>query len=257
MAHNKDSVGKTFAIIGGLCLVCSILVSGAAVGLRPWQEQAKAQDRQSNILTVADLPVDNVARTYRERIEARLVDLASGRFVAGDADQYDMRSAAKDARLGEGIPAELDVAGLRRRARLAPVYLVRDAQGEVERLILPVYGQGLWSTMYAFIAVAPDGNTVKGITYYEHGETPGLGSEVENPRWQALWPGKQLYDEQGRVALRVIKGHAAEGDKHRIDGLSGATLTSNGVQHTFEYWMGPHGYGPFLEAIRKGGVTHG
>lgn len=258
MAHNKDSVGRTFAVIGGLCLVCSILVSGAAVGLRPLQEEAKARDRQTNILTVAGLPTQAVAQTYKDRIEARLVDLDTGEFVAAEgADKYDLRAAAKDPRQSISLAPDEDQAGIRRRAKLAPVYLARNPQGEIESVILPVYGQGLWSTMYAFISVATDGRTVKGLTYYDHGETPGLGGEVENPRWQKLWVGKQLYDAAGNYALQVIKGHAGEEDKFKVDGLSGATLTSNGVQHTFEFWMGPKGYGPFLSQLSKGVLNHG
>lgn len=253
MANNNDTIGRTFAVVGGLCLICSILVAGSAVGLRPWQDAAKARDRQANILSVAKLPLTNISKVYGERIEARLLDLDSAKFVAGDANAYDMKKAAKDPALNEAIPPELDKAGLRTRAKLMPVYMAKDANGQLESLILPIYGQGLWSTMYGFISLSPDGNTIKGITYYDHGETPGLGSEIENPRWQALWLDKQLYDGQGNFALKVMKGHAPDGDKHRIDALSGATLTSNGVQHTFEYWMGPHGYGPYLATLRNGG----
>lgn len=178
MAQNNDSIGKTFTVIGGLCLVCSILVSGAAVGLRPLQDAAKARDRQVNILTVAGLPTDSIAKTYQQHIEARLVDLDSGRFVeAEDADSYDLRRASKDPATSIALSPEDDVAGIRRRAKLAPVYLSRDEQGQVQSVILPIYGQGLWSTMYAFIAVDTDGNTVKGLTYYDHGETPGLGGK--------------------------------------------------------------------------------
>jgi len=258
VAQNNDSIGKTFTVIGGLCLVCSILVSGAAVGLRPLQDAAKARDRQVNILTVAGLPTDSIANTYQQRIEARLVDLDSGRFVeAKEADSYDLRRAAKDPATSVALTPEEDVAGIRRRAKLAPVYLSRDEQGQVQSVILPIYGQGLWSTMYAFIAVATDGNTVQGITYYDHGETPGLGGEVENPRWQALWKGKELYDEDGQMALTIIKGHAEASDHFKVDGLSGATLTSKGVQHTISFWMGPKGYGPFLSELRKGVLSHG
>ena len=149
-----------------------------------------------------------------------------------------------------------DVAGIRRRAKLAPVYFVKNEQGQTETLILPVYGQGLWSTMYGFIALQPDGNTVKGITFYDHGETPGLGSEIQNPRWQALWPGKQFYNADGQFELKIIKGHADLSERHKVDGLSGSTLTSNGVEHLFAYWMGQHGYGTFLSKLRSGELQH-
>ena len=256
MANQHDSIGRTFAVVGGLCLICSILVAGSAVGLRPWQEAAKARDRQANILSVAQLPQENIRQTYQQRIKAELIDLTTGEFVAGNADTYDMVRAAKDPARSIAIPADSDVAGIRRRAKLAPVYFVKNEQGQTETLILPVYGQGLWSTMYGFIALQPDGNTVKGITFYDHGETPGLGSEIQNPRWQALWPGKQFYNADGQFELKIIKGHADLSERDKVDGLSGSTLTSNGVEHLFAYWMGQHGYGTFLSKLRSGELQH-
>lgn len=257
MAKSNESVSKTFAVVGGLCLVCSILVAGAAVSLRPLQEAAKDRDRQANILQVAGLPLTDIRRVYHERIEARLVDLQTGEYAAGDANSYDMRRAAKTPALSVPIAAEADVAGLKQRARLMPVYLARGSDGQLESIILPLYGQGLWSTMYGFLSLAPDGRTIKGLTYYEHGETPGLGGEIENPRWLALWQGKQLFDEQGKFVFRIIKGHAESGDRHQVDGLSGATLTGNGVQRSVEFWMGPQGFGPYLTRLQQGGAQHG
>ena len=112
MANNNDTIGRTFAVVGGLCLVCSILVAGSAVGLRPWQDAAKARDRQANILSVAKLPLTNISKVYGERIDARLLDLDAAQFVAGDANAYDMKKAAKDPALNEAIPPELEEAAL-------------------------------------------------------------------------------------------------------------------------------------------------
>ena len=78
--------------------------------------------------------------------------------------------------------------------------------GDVLAIILPVEGKGLWSTLYGFIALAPDTRTIEGITFYEHGETPGLGGEVDNPSWKALWPGRKAFDEDWEPAIEVIKG---------------------------------------------------
>ncbi|MGL5287285.1 Na+-transporting NADH:ubiquinone oxidoreductase subunit C [Aeromonas sp. RU39B] len=257
MAFNKDSTIGTVSIVAGLCLVCSIVVSVSAVGLRPLQQANKALDKQRNILSVAGLDVSNVAKVYGQNIEARLVDLTSGQYAEGNADSFDVLAAAKDPARNLVLPSADDKAGLRRIAKQMPVFLAKNEQGVVDSIILPIYGQGLWSTMYAFLAVAPDGQTIKGITYYDHGETPGLGGEIENPAWRALFVGKKLFDEQGQPALRVIKGHAPDGSEHEIDGLSGATLTGNGVQHTFDFWMGPKGYGPFLAKLRAGELNNG
>ncbi len=133
---------------------------------------------------------------------------------------------------------------------------------DVSKVIIPVHGNGLWSMMYAFVAVETDGNTVSGITYYEQGETPGLGGEVENPSWRAQWVGKKqcsvgkkLSDENHKPAIKVVKGGAPAGSEHGVDGLSGATLTGNGVQGTFDFWLGDMGFGPFLAKVRDGGLN--
>ncbi|MFG0834565.1 Na(+)-translocating NADH-quinone reductase subunit C [Aeromonas bivalvium] len=262
MAFNKDSTVGTVSIVAGLCLVCSIVVSVAAVGLRPAQQLNKALDKQSNILSVAGIDTASIAKSelgklYGDKIEARLVDLTTGEFVDGDADGFDFKLAAKNPAENIRLAPADDKAGIRQISKLMPVFFAKDSEGKVDNIILPVYGQGLWSTMYAFVAVAADGQTVKGITYYDQGETPGLGGEVENPAWRELFVGKKLFDQAGQPALRVIKGHAPEGSEHEIDGLSGATLTSNGVQHSFDFWMGPQGFGPFLAKIRAGELNNG
>ncbi|MGL5040386.1 MAG: Na(+)-translocating NADH-quinone reductase subunit C, partial [Aeromonas sp.] len=208
-------------------------------------------------VNVVDVPKRDLAKLYADKIDARLIDLTTGNFVEGDANNFDTKLAAKDPAQNLRLAGADDKAGLRQISRLSPVFFAKDAQGKNDTIILPIYGQGLWSTMYAFVAVAMDGQTIKGITYYEHGETPGLGGEIENPAWEALFKNKKLFDQNGMPALRVIKGHAPADSEFDIDGLSGATLTGNGVQHTFDFWMGPKGYGPFLAKIRAGENING
>lgn len=253
----KETIGGTFAAIIVLCLVCSVVVSGAAVILKPTQQRNQALDVQTNIVNVAGYETDDVAETYDRYIDARLVDLDTGDFSDQEVADYDQRSAAKEDVTSIALTPKEDPAGIRRRANLAPVYMAKDEDGNLDSIILPMHGQGLWSTMYAFVAVAPDGNTIKGITYYDHGETPGLGGEVENPSWRAQFVGKKLYDENGKPALKVVKGGAPEGAPSSVDGLSGATLTSNGVEHTFDFWLGDKGFGPFLSKVREGELNNG
>ena len=106
-----------------------------------------------------------------------------------------------------------------------------------------------------FCWLAPDFNTVKSVIYSDLKETPGLGAEVLNPKWKALWPGKKMFNEQGEVAIKLVKGGAKEGDVHGVDALSGATLTSNGVERTIHFWLGDEGYGPFIAKFRNGGLN--
>ena len=126
--------------------------------------------------------------------------------------------------------------------------------GELDKIILPVRGAGLWSTLYGFLALENDLNTVAGLGFYEHGETPGLGGEVDNPKWKALWPGKEVYDD-GQVAIELIKGSvdaSTRNAENKVDGLSGATLTSRGVSNLVQFWMGDNGYKLFLKNLRAG-----
>ncbi|WP_330960802.1 Na(+)-translocating NADH-quinone reductase subunit C [Photobacterium sp. 53610] len=263
MSSKNDSIKKTLTVVVALSLVCSIVVSTAAVMLRPMQQDNAKLDVQRNILSVAGLLQDGVkvGETYNQYIEPKLVDLKTGNFVdsvdgKSPAD-YDPRDAAKNPALSVKLDPASDPAKLIRLANVAKIYLVKDDNNQIQKLILPVNGKGLWSMMYAFVAVETDGNTVSGITYYEQGETPGLGGEVENPKWRAQWEGKKLFDDSFKPAIHVVKGGAPEGDAHGIDGLSGATLTSNGVQNTFKFWLGENGFGPFLTKVRNGGLNNG
>ena len=241
---NKDSVSGTVTVVVLLSLVCSIVVSGAAVALKSKQDEQKALDVQRNILTVAGLMKEDNASvikdTYSKFIEPRLVDLQSGDYVQASAEEINK--------------FEPDKAGIKVRANQARVYLVKDEQGNVTQVVLPMYGRGLWSTMYGFVSVAPDANTIKGITYYDQGETAGLGGEIANPRWQAQFVDKKLFDEQGNQKFKIYKGSSAADKEHGVDGLSGATLTSNGVQGSFDYWFSQNGFGPFLAKFKAGEI---
>ena len=137
--------------------------------------------------------------------------------------------------------------------------MVKDTEGKVTAVILPVHGYGLWSTLYGYLAVKPDGREVQGLQFYDHAETPGLGGEVDNPRWRGLWPGKLLTDDGGELKIEVVKGAASDGPEgvHQVDGLAGATLTARGVNNLVRYWVSEDGFGPFLKNLREGLVLDG
>ena len=250
--RSRDSIANTLIVAIGVSLVCSVLVSATAVVLKPAQERNKALYRQKIVLEVAGLYQDGAdIEQLFSGIDARLVDLASGDYSdAADAREFDATAASSDPELSITIPEDVDIAGIRRRSIYAPVYIVRDG-GEIEQVILPVHGKGLWSTMYGYLAVEPDGITVRGLQFYEHAETPGLGDQLEKPDWLAQWPGKQLFDEEGVLRIEVVRGQAPPGDMavYQVDGMSGATLTGRGVSNLLRYWIGPHGFGPYLDRL--------
>ena len=253
----NDSRSKTLGITLLVCLCCSVLVAWAAVALKPAQQRNQALERQRNIVEVAGLLQDGVGIDEAlARIQAQLIELESGEVsTAFDAERYNIEAAAKDPALTTALAPADDPAHISLRPRYMPVYFVRAADGDnIEAVILPVYGAGLWSRMYGFLALEKDWATIRGLKFYQQGETPGLGGEIDNPKWRALWRGKQVYDANGQPAIRLVKGHveaSAPGAAHQIDGLSGATLTGRGVEHLINYWMGPLGYGPLLQRLQQ------
>jgi Na+-transporting NADH:ubiquinone oxidoreductase subunit C len=171
-------------------------------------------------------------------------------------EEFDQYQAASDSELGRSIPSDKDLADIKRRARYAPVYLIRDGE-RFTQVVLPVHGKGLWSTLYGYIALESDLRTVAGFGFYEHGETPGLGGEVDNPQWLAKWEGKKVADEEGVPRIEVIKGNVDPDSpraRYQVDGLSGATMTSRGVTNLLRYWLGEDGFGPYLERMREEGL---
>ena len=257
----RESAFHTLFVATMLCVVCSLLVSMAAVGLRPWQLQNKEQERQKNILMVAGLyRTDEPVETLFQQIDTRIVDLETGEFVGQDVvapSTFDPKQAASDPEMSALIPPEHDIAGIKRREKYAFVYLVQ-RDGRLDQMVLPVYGKGLWSTMYGFLSLAADGTTVRGISFYEHGETPGLGGEIDNADWKASWKGKRVRDESGQFKLKVVKGAVDPSSPeaaYEVDGISGATITANGVSNMVAYWLGPHGFGSFLARQRAPEVT--
>jgi Na+-transporting NADH:ubiquinone oxidoreductase subunit C len=258
---SKESFGRTLGVVVGVCFACSIVVSGAAIGLREQKQANALLDKQTNILEAASLldrANGDIPGTFNKYVESKVLDLDTQEFTdtfvgATDPAIYDQyKSVRKD-----GIRPADDLAKIIRRPNKVSVYFVKNEAGKTERIILPIHGSGLWNLMYAFIAVEMDGNTIKSLVYYDHKETPGLGGEIQNPAWKKLWAGKKLFDEQGNIAIKIVKGGAKQGDVHGVDGLSGATLTSIGVEKSLQYWLGENGYGPFLAKVRKGGLNNG
>lgn len=257
----NDTIKKTLTVAVLLCIVCSVLVSTAAIKLKPLQEKNKALSTKKNILQAAGLMEEgkNVDQLFK-KIQVKIVDLASGEFDDSiDAAKYDQKAAAKDPARSIQIASDQNIAKIGRRAKKAPVFLVQE-EGKLKTIILPIHGKGLWSTMYAFLALEGDANTVKGFTFYDQGETPGLGGEVENPLWKQQWVGKKMFDKDWNLAVEILKGKVNPRNPeaiHQADGLSGATLTTVGVNNLMHYWLSDNGFGKFLSRIRNQGGGNG
>lgn len=244
-----------------VCAVCSVLVSGAAVGLRERQIANQILDRQTKVLLVTGLmkegerlSKDEIQNRFQQNIQPRIIELDTGEYDDSiPVATFDQQRYAKDTATSKAAPD--NEARVRRLPNHALVYhVIRD--GAPSEIVLPIEGMGLWSILYGYLALDKDTTTIRGITFYEHAETPGLGGEIDNPRWKALWPGRKAYDENWTPKIQVIKGQAGspETDPHRIDGLSGATLTGRGVSNLLTFWLGENGFGPYLKKVREQGV---
>jgi len=253
VSANKESFGKTVGFVFVVCLVCALLVSFSAVQLKPLQIANKQLDQQTKILEAAgllDVAGKDIVGTYNKFVEAKMIDLNSGEFIEGDAALFDERRNSRDAKKSD--KPKNDIAGINRRSHDAVVFLVRNEAGSIETIVLPIVGSGLWDLMFGYVGLERDLNTVKSVVYSDHKETPGLGAEVMNPKWKALWPGKKIFGEGDVVKANLVKGGAKAGDMHGVDALSGATLTSNGVTRTLQFWFGEEGYLPFIKKNRGG-----
>ena len=251
---SPDSTAKTVIVAVALCLVASMVVSVAAVSLRPTQEANKQRDKQINILQVAGRyePGTDIGEAFAD-FEPHVLELASGEFTEQfDPAVFDERAAADDPDLS--IELEDDPASIGRQSKYKVIYVLRDEAGAIDKVILPIHGYGLWSTLYGFIALEENGNDIFGLQFYEHAETPGLGAEVDNPRWKAEWNGKRLVDENGQLQITVAKTAPSAGEDYFINALAGATLTSVGVDNLVRFWMGKAGYEPFLANLKAGEV---
>lgn len=267
-----ESPKQTMIVATCLCLVCSVLVSTAAVVLRPAQQAQKTRDIQKNILKVAGIfDESRKVETQFKAVEPVLIELAGKRPRIADPSEegidlktYDPKKAAKKANDSVAVSPPGALPQIARREIYTIAYEIRKEDGNLDQVILPIYGKGLWSTLYGFIAVDADGQTIRGITFYEHGETPGLGGEVDNPAWKAVWPGKSAFTAVGlehaslealpTPTIQVAKGEVTDNApdaEFKVDGLSGATITSNGVTALVRYWLGPDAFGSYLQQIRS------
>jgi len=258
-----NSVRYTLLFATAVCLVCSLLVASANVLLRDRQQANALLYLQKNMLQatglvkIGEVVTDHeIRRVFDRYIRLRLVDLRTGEYVEHpqiDPSRYDQRRARADPARSREAPPNLSQ--IKRIPKLATVALVVK-DGKPVQVVLPIEGIGLYGTLYGFVALDRDLETIRGLAFYENRETPGLGGEVDNPKWKAKWSGRKAFDEAGNVRISLVKGGGVgppESDPHHVDALSGATITSNGVTRMLHFWLGENGFGPFLAKARGRG----
>jgi len=232
---HKNSYVFFFAAV--VTVTCSILLSAAANLLKDRQQENIALDIQKNILKSADLASPEMSRQeilslYDKYIHSEVINLEGEEVPDKTVEQLDPK---KDL-------------------NLLPLYYAED-NGEIMSYIIPISGKGLWSTIYGYLALEKDLDTVKGITFYKHGETPGLGGEIEKEWFTSNFKGKKIYSPAGDlVSITVVKGKVQslipeDEAYHYVDGISGSTLTGKGLTNFLKKDL--ETYNPFFEKVRN------
>ena len=239
----QQSTPATLAFAAMVAFGCALVVSLAVWWLKPIQLALVATDYTRAILEAAGVAQAEDALTERElarrflQFEARMVDLEIHGFSHGlDPATYDYRTQLN--------------AGRQTRPRYMPLYLWRE-KGRVRGAVLPLYADGMWSTIHGFVALEADFSTIAGVNFYEHGETPGIGDRIQSPQWQAQWLGKKLYGEDGAYRFQIRTNPDPTLASFSVDAISGATVTVSAVNRAMLYWFGSDGYGPVLKALRE------
>ncbi|NQV30023.1 MAG: NADH:ubiquinone reductase (Na(+)-transporting) subunit C [Candidatus Marinimicrobia bacterium] len=234
---NKPRLTKAYTLgfAAAVTMVCSVLLASAATLLKERQDQNIQLDITYNILSVLglvenrDIAPERLLSLYTERVTTFVVDL-DGKTVTG--------------REAEDIDPKNDLG-------LLPIFASLQ-DGEISAYCIPTQGKALWSTVKGYIALEKDLNTVKGITFYSHGETPGLGGEIEKDWFTDAFKGKSILNNEGElVSIQVIKGKMRGDEKeqqHKVDGISGATLTGNGLTTFIKSTL--EKYEPYFKTLR-------
>ena len=207
-----------------VCVACSLLLSGTAALLRKRQDFNVEMDRKVNVLKAFGVEVTNTKGKRiisDEEALATFTDHISEIVIEGET-----------GRVLEGITSADLTSDERKQKSKRPLYLWTE-NGEVTRYAFPISGYGLWSTVYGYMALKDDLATIIGVTFYRHGETPGLGGEVSQPWFTEQFAGKKVWAGGALLPFEVVKGGVPAkypaGCDHCVDGISAATITSNGV----------------------------
>ena len=243
MTSIDESVPKTLAIAVAVALVCSTLVSSAVYLLRPVQAAYGALERNRAIVTAA-------GNLHANAGDQEIVTA----YLALENRVFDIRTG-KQSELYDGLTYDHWETNADSPPEYVPVYF-KFNKAVLDRVVLPIHGKGMWSTLYGYLALNADLNTVASLVIYQHGETPGIGDLVQEPQWLARWGGKKIYDSSGTLRITVSTDKAIP-DQHRIDSITGATVTSKAVGSMVRHWMGPNGYAQVITQLKSEKILEG
>lgn len=246
-----ESRGKTILVAFLVSAICALGVTTATAILRPIQAANRAAEEQLRLeALLAAIPgmADALASGAGGALSTVVIDIDRG-GVADGVGPADLPAALEDPANWTRLPPEADLAGIGARPDLAQVYFLREG-GQVTLVALPLVGAGYNGPIRAMLALGGDMNTIAGFTIIDQSETPGLGARITEQAWQEGFAGKDLRTSGGDLRFQVARGPASS--DFEVDGITGATRTSGAITRMIRFWVGPEGYGPFLDAVRRG-----
>jgi len=222
----KDDL-KVIAFAAAVCFVCSLLLSATASALRERQQENVELDRKLNVLKAFGVPLAN---EQGERISSQRVEQYFSENIKEIFIDKKTGETLKDL---ESLPKEERKAKTTLEKTILPLYVWMES-GEAQKYAFPTSGMGLWSVLYGYLALDKDLSTIIGITFYQHGETPGLGGEAASDWFQDQFKGRKVWEDGQLLHFEVVKGGVQnkypDGSDHAVDGISGATMTGNGIE---------------------------
>lgn len=251
LARPNDSRTKTVVIAFLVSAGCALMVSGATVILRPIQAANRAAEQQARLeALIAGIPgMSELLSEAGGTLSTVVINLKTGR-AAKEVTPQTLPTALEDPANWTTLPAEQDIAGLTRRPDFAQIFLLRDANEQISVAVLPIAGSGFQGPIDAILAMQGDMTTIAGLSITNQVETPGLGGRIVEPQFLRRFPGVKVSDEAGRVRVAVVRG--AAGNEFEVEGITGATRTSNAMSQILKFWVGPAGYGQFFDSVKAG-----
>jgi Na+-transporting NADH:ubiquinone oxidoreductase subunit C len=228
---DRNSNTYTFIYAAAMVILVAAILASVAMALRPLQNTNIEVEKKQNILASVNIEstAENAEEIYAEKIQNQYVINSEGEVVEGrDAFEVDLKKQ-------QAKPLE---------ERLLPVYECQTEEGL--KYIFPMRGAGLWGPIWGFVSLDSDMSTIYGANFDHQGETPGLGAEIATDWFQAEFKGKEIYNDQGElVSITITKSGQEAPEEHSVDGISGGTITSKGLQEML--LSGFKSYSEFLQ----------
>lgn len=228
MALNKNGTGYMYGFALGITVLCGILLATVSEATKEARLINVKVEKMSNILATVNYPIDknttndDIEKAYAELISEVVVDQTG--MVREGVKAFDVDLKEENTKMRNDATYQKNL----------PVFIYQNPGSGLRNYVVPMRGTGLWGAVWGYISLASDLSTVVGVKFDHESETPGLGAEITTDWFQSQFPEKKVYDDKNNVALTILKGKGNTLGISTVDGISGATITGNGMNNMFE-----------------------